>query len=286
MRWVRLRPHLEAEAVEAIAEDPNIMSLRFRLEMVSVKFAVVYYIRPFWSFCYLLISMTCLQQSTSTATKRQRLLTETIQKLQRVSRYFLLSLFVHTILNLINHKFANCFSNLFPFAGEWEGASLRNSRVNCNVIVPLVSSKSSKVPLVALETALADYNVVVAHTLGSRPASVLWTSLHDMRFLLLRMAYGEALNADCGGGSSSSNFVLLLYQMCSADVFATNAEHDESVAVSRHARGLSTGFLVGADVVDGPEFCRHDSRSKRLERGVAGEKELYCVVLTVFLVSY
>lgn len=148
---------------------------------------------------------------------------------------------------------------------------MRNSRVTCNIILPLVSFKSSKVPLVAVETALADFNTIVTNTLGARPKSILWNCLHDIRFLLLRMAYGEALNADCGGGSSSSNFLLMIYQMYSADMFALNAEHDESIEISRHARGLSSGFLVGVDIVDGSEFNRHDTRSKRLERGVAGE---------------
>ncbi len=125
----------------------------------------------------------------------------------------------------------------------------------------------------AVETALADYNANVANTLGARPKSILWNCLHDIRFLLLRMAYSEAVGADCGGGSSSSNFLLMLYQLYSADMFAKNAEHDESLEVSRHARGLSAGFLVGVDLLDDPDFdpSRIDARSKRLERGIAGE---------------
>ena len=147
----------------------------------------------------------------------------------------------------------------------------------------MVSSKTSKVPLMAVETALADYNAVVANALGARPKSILWNCLHDVRFLLLRMAHGEALGADCGGGSSSSNFLLALYQLYSADVFALNAEHDEGAEVSRHARGLSVGFLAGTDVVEGPEFNRHDARSKRLERGVAGERDRGSVQTGLFV---
>lgn len=164
-------------------------------------------------------------------------------------------------------------STTIPLAGEWEGASLRNSRVTCNVILPLISKQTDKVPLVALETALSDYSSIVTNTLGVRPKSILWSSLHDIRFLLLRMAHGEALNADCGGGSSSSNFLLMLYQLNSADMFASNAEHDESLEISRHARGLSSAFLVAVDVADGPEFARHEPRSRRLERGLAGKEE-------------
>ena len=123
----------------------------------------------------------------------------------------------------------------------------------------------------AVETALAEYNATVANTLGARPKSILWNCLHDVRLLLMRMAHGEALGADCGGGSSSSNFLLVLYQLYSADMFTRSAEHDEGTEVSGHARGLSAGFLVGVDIVDDHEFDRLDARSKRLERGVAGE---------------
>jgi hypothetical protein len=151
---------------------------------------------------------------------------------------------------------------------EWEGASLRNSRVMCNVILPLVSSKSSSVPLIAVENALGEVNTIATTLLGVRPKSQVWNTLHDVRLLLLRMAYGEALNADCGGGSSSSNFLLVLYQLYTADMFSTNAELDNS-QVAKHARGLSPGFLAACAIVDAADFDRQDTRSKRLERGVA-----------------
>ena len=67
-------------------------------------------------------------------------------------------------------------------------------------------------------------------------------------FLLLRMAYGEALEADYGGGSSSSNFLLLLYQLYSAALLAKNAEYDARLEISQHVRGLSAGFLVGMKI--------------------------------------
>jgi hypothetical protein len=126
---------------------------------------------------------------------------------------------------------------------EWEGASLRNSRVNCNVILPLVSSRSSKVPLVAVDVALTDHQTAVSNLLGARPKSMLWTVLHDVRFLLLRMAYGEALNADCGGGSLASNAKLVFYQLFMADMFEKDAQVD-AAETAQHARALSAGFLA------------------------------------------
>ncbi|KAL9178367.1 hypothetical protein ACHAXT_000014 [Thalassiosira profunda] len=170
------------------------------------------------------------------------------------------------------HKRARTADRNHPKApkSEWEGASLRNSRVTCNVILPLVSSDASSVPLMAVETALAEHDAVVANALGGTPPrSALWARLHDVRLLLLRMAYGEALGADCGGGSSSSNFLLMLYQLYAADMFANNAAPDEPAAAAAHARGLPAGFIVGADIAEGPEFDRTEARSQRLAKGVA-----------------
>ena len=94
---------------------------------------------------------------------------------------------------------------------EWEGTALRNSRVNCNLILPLVTRHSSSVPLVAVDSSLNEFQASLSNFLGATPKSMLWTVLHDVRFLLLRMAYGESLSADCGGGSLSSNCQLLFY---------------------------------------------------------------------------
>ena len=136
---------------------------------------------------------------------------------------------------------------------EWEGASLRNSRVNCNVILPLVSSKSSRVPLVAVEMALTEYQTAIANMLGARPKSMLWAVLNDLRLLILRMGYGESLNADCGGGSLSSNVSLLFYQLLLVDMFTNDAEHD-SPQTARHAVCLSGGFLAAMKIVQAEDF--------------------------------
>lgn len=136
---------------------------------------------------------------------------------------------------------------------EWEGATLRNSRVNCNVILPLVSSRSSQVPLGFVEQSLTDHQVAVANLIGARPKSNLWMVLHDVRLLLLRMAYGEALNADCGGGSLLSNLQLLFYQLSMAKSFESEAQVD-SPASSLHARALSAGFLAARDIISADDY--------------------------------
>jgi len=136
---------------------------------------------------------------------------------------------------------------------EWEGASLRNSRVKCNVMLPLVSSRSSKVPLVAVDSALTDHSTAVSNLLNARPKSMLWTVLHDVRLLLLRIAYGEPLNADCEGGSLSSNSRLVYYQLLMADMFAKDAEID-SPQTARHACNLSGGFLAACTMIKADDY--------------------------------
>ena len=151
---------------------------------------------------------------------------------------------------------------------EWEGASLRNSRVSCNVILPLVSSKSSKVPLMAVDLALTDYQTVISNLLGARPKSMLWEVLHDARLLMLRMAYGEGLSADCGGGSLASNMSLLFYQLSLADMFTKDADHD-SPETAKHSRALGGGFLAAIHLLEADDYRGGDSASNTLWRAVA-----------------
>jgi len=149
---------------------------------------------------------------------------------------------------------------------EWEGAALRNSRVNCNVIFPLVSSRSSSVSLVSVEKALTEHQTAVANMIGVRPKSNLWTVLHDIRLMLLRVAYGEALSADCGGGSLGSNAQLIYHQLSMAKIFENEAQVD-APDTAQHARNLSAGFLAACETVSADDY---DSLGKSsLFRGIA-----------------
>lgn len=165
---------------------------------------------------------------------------------------------------------------------EWEGASLRNSRVNCNVVLPLVSTKSTKVPLVAVEMALSDYQTAIGNMLGARPKTMLWTVLNDVRLLLLRIAYGESLNADCGGGSLSSNASLLFYQFLLADVYTNDPEH-ESPQAARHARCLSGGFLAASKIVQAEDYDGTGKSSQAsLRRSIADAAPMAALTCIVY----
>jgi hypothetical protein len=162
---------------------------------------------------------------------------------------------------------------------EWEGASLRNNRVNCNAILPLVSSRISSVPIMHVNAGLSDYQSAVSSVLGvGSQESMLWPLLHDIRFLLLRMAYGESLNTDCGGGSLASNCQLLFHQLRLANVLDKDAQLDQR-SLSHHAHGLSAGCLLACSVL-----FRKDAAKSRTElaRGVADATPMAALTSVVF----
>jgi len=162
---------------------------------------------------------------------------------------------------------------------EWEGASLRNSRVNCNVILPLVSSRSSQAPLCSVEQALTDHQTAIANLIGVRPKTNLWTVLHDVRFLLLRMSYGEALNADCGGGSLASNSQLIFYQLSMASMFENEAQVDSPTS-SLHARALSSGFLAACEIASAEDY--QSSGASTLVRDIADSSVMAALTCILF----
>ena len=164
---------------------------------------------------------------------------------------------------------------------EWEGAKLRNGRVDCNIILPLVSSHSSQVPLFAVDSALSDHQASISNVLGTNAKSSLWTTLFDARFLLLRFAYGEALNTDCGGGSLASNCSLLFHHLTMGEMFEKNAQLEQP-ELSQHVRGLSAAFLAACAIVTDREPSVSDTIRSSLTRGVADSAPmaaLTCILL-------
>jgi hypothetical protein len=97
---------------------------------------------------------------------------------------------------------------------------------------------------------------------------MLWTTLHDIRLLLLRIAYGEPLNSDSGGGSLTSNVMLCFYQLFLADLLGKDAEHDSPVS-ARQARFLPGGFIVAMELVTRRDQDGGCGGSVTLARGVA-----------------
>jgi hypothetical protein len=115
--------------------------------------------------------------------------------------------------------------------------------------------------------------------LGARPKSMLWTVLHDLRFLLLRIAYGEALNSDCGGRSLASNAHLVFYQMLMADMFEKDAQVD-APETAQHARNLSAGFLAACSIARASDYNK--SNSTALLRGIADSAPMAAIMCVLF----
>jgi E3 ubiquitin-protein ligase UBR4 len=145
---------------------------------------------------------------------------------------------------------------------EWDGAALRNSRVACNAIFPLVSNRSSTISLMSVDSALSEYQSTISSLTNHSRSSMLWTVLHDVRLLMLRMAYCESLSLDCGGGSLASNSQLLIYQLHTATTFWKQAQV-ESPKDSQHASGLSAGFLAACAFA-----ARASASEKSLRKGL------------------
>jgi hypothetical protein len=111
---------------------------------------------------------------------------------------------------------------------------------------------------------------------------MLWTILHDVRFLMLRIAYGESLNTDCGGGSLASNVQLIFYQLLTADMFDKDAQVDQPVQ-SQHARCLSTGFLAACTIVSAEsQKSSNSSGLNQLTRGIADAAPMAVLTSVLF----
>lgn len=182
-----------------------------------------------------------------------------------------------TGIHLSCHRRARAVDRNHPKApkSEWSGAALRNNRVSCNIIIPLISSRSSSLlPIGIAETALADYHSCVANSLGAMPPSMLWSSLYDVYFLLLRIAYNEDLSNDCGGGSLASNCELIFYQFIAADTFDRDAQA-ENMAHSAHARCLPSGLLTALSLIN------EDGSSYNPLATFAGDAAIMSVICSV-----
>ena len=199
----------------------------------------------------------------------------------RRSNYYTTTVSAGNAIHISCHARARQADRNHPKApkSEWEGASLRNSRVQCNVILPLVSSRSSSVSLVSVEQALTEHQTAVANLIGVRPKSNLWTVLHDVRLLMIRMAYGESLSADCGGGSLRSNAELIFHQLSMSKMFESEAQVD-APDTAQHARSLSAGFLAAYEIISAEDY---DSLQKScLIRGIADSSPMAALTCILF----
>jgi len=100
---------------------------------------------------------------------------------------------------------------------EWEGAALRNGHVKCNNLLPLRGTATISTYDSAVQGYFerVDRDTKAQVTLGT--FSFFSFCAHDLRFLLLRVSFGENLSEDTNGGGLESNLKLVvpLVQMAS-----------------------------------------------------------------------
>lgn len=96
---------------------------------------------------------------------------------------------------------------------EWDGALLRNGQTKCNNLIPLrgpATISEDMYKAVAdgfLQAQLVDFSSSAVY---KRSRDLFLLTLHDVKFLLLRLAYQEPLSEDTNGGGRMSNFKLLV----------------------------------------------------------------------------
>jgi hypothetical protein len=133
----------------------------------------------------------------------------------------------------------------------------------------------------SLENALADHHTAASNTLGSQPKSMLWTMLHDIRLLLLRIAYGESLNADCGGGSLTSNSSLIYYMLFMSELLSKDAALDSPSTV-QHAKQLTPGFLAASSILRASDYKEDNITSQRMHRGLVDAAPMVSMCCVLF----
>lgn len=90
---------------------------------------------------------------------------------------------------------------------EWESASLQNASTRCNGLLPLWGSQVQES---SFASCLARHNTYLQEATGSRDVNY-YSTLHDLKLLLLKFANEESFSADSGGGGPQSNIHLIPY---------------------------------------------------------------------------
>ena len=130
--------------------------------------------------------------------------------------------------------------------------------------MPLLSSSVSNVPKYSVDNYIDEYESQIVCITGTRPKSMLWLILHDLRFLFLRMSYGESITQDCGGGSLTSNSLLIFYMLLLADNYKGN-----EVDVYSHASALSSALILGWKIIQSKDHGMDSYLLSRLKLNMA-----------------
>ncbi|XP_022651482.1 E3 ubiquitin-protein ligase UBR4-like isoform X4 [Varroa destructor] len=90
---------------------------------------------------------------------------------------------------------------------EWDSATLQNSNTKCNGLLPLWGPQVSEHAFV---TALARHSTYIQEATAQHDVGHVFT-VHDLKLLLSRFAFGKSFSKDTGGGGPESNMHLVPY---------------------------------------------------------------------------
>ena len=110
---------------------------------------------------------------------------------------------------------------------------------------------------------------------------MLWTILHDVRLLMLRISYGETLNIDCCGGSLSSNSSLILYTLLLVHKLARDTNQKLQGTI-QHIKELSSGYLAAFEIVSSKDLDRKSVNLENLQRSIADVSPMAAISSIIF----
>ena len=135
---------------------------------------------------------------------------------------------------------------------EWQGATMRNSRVKTNAILPLTGYGG--VDASSYTQAIEKYYSNVTSATGVTTSSTsqtqiprLFLVLHDIKILLELLASGSSVSEVSQGGSITSNSAHLLRLLCFARNMSSMAELGGEPGPAR-AKSLPSAFVVNASL--------------------------------------
>ncbi|CDW57727.1 E3 UbLigase R4 domain containing protein [Trichuris trichiura] len=136
------------------------------------------------------------------------------------------SIFTVSYLNAIHYDCHVVAVRSATNRAEWESAMLHNASTRCNGLLPLLGPQTSDADY---GSALAKHQRYVYHHTGFNDFG-LRTSVHDLKFLMFRIAKGESLSTDTGGGGRGANLSFLphLAVVCLYYITSTNAYHEHA----------------------------------------------------------
>nr|CAB3267470.1 E3 ubiquitin-protein ligase UBR4-like [Phallusia mammillata] len=135
---------------------------------------------------------------------------------------------------------------------EWDSALLQNTNTKCNGLLPLWGAQ---VPEAAFASCLARHNTYIQEATGQREPG-FYSTVHDLKLLLLRFANERSFSEETGGGGRQSNINLIPY-LIHTGLYVVNSTRNqgrEERTVSDFLAAPLEKWVESSYEVDGPLY--------------------------------